>query len=80
MKFIAKQLTKAEEQIISNYRALYQLATMSYDYYKDKKIVYRYYNEYIEKFWRKDEGMNNFVRNRINEIKKDYFIRGETLK
>ena len=71
---------KAYEENISNYRALYQLATISDDYYKDKKIAYRYYNEYIEKFWRKDEGMTNFVKNRISEIKKAYFMKGETLK
>ncbi|EAQ40776.1 tetratricopeptide repeat protein [Polaribacter sp. MED152] len=79
-KMAIKFFKKAYEENISNYRALYQLATMSDDYYKDKKIAYRLYNEYTEKFWRKDEGMNNFVRNRINEIKKDYFMRGETLK
>ena len=64
----------------SNYRALYQLATMSDDYYKDKKIAYRHYNKYYERFHKKDEGMTNFVRNRINEIKKAYFMKGETLK
>ena len=45
-------------------------------YYKDKKIAYRLYNEYTEKFWRKEEGMNNFVRNRISEIIKAYFMKG----
>jgi tetratricopeptide (TPR) repeat protein len=79
-KMAIKYFEKAYEENSSNYRALYQLATMSDDYYKDKKIAYRLYNEYIEKFWRKDEGMNNFVRNRISEIKKAYFMKGETLK
>jgi tetratricopeptide (TPR) repeat protein len=75
-----KAFEKAYHENPLNYRALYQLATISDDYYKDKKIAYRYYNEYYERFHKKDEGMTNFVRNRINEIKKAYFMRGETLK
>ena len=75
-----KYFNKAYEENPSNYRALYQLATMSDDYYKDKKIAYRHYNTYYERFHRKDEGMTNYVKNRINEIKKAYFMKGETLK
>ncbi|APZ45162.1 hypothetical protein BW723_02120 [Polaribacter reichenbachii] len=62
-----------------NYRALYQLAKLSDDYYKDKKIAYKHYIKYIETFYDTDEGMSAFVRNRIKEIKKEYFLRGETL-
>ncbi len=63
-----------------NYRALYQLAKLFDDYYKDKKIAYKHYIKYIETFYDVDEGMSAFVRNRIKEIKKEYFLRGETLK
>lgn len=63
-----------------NYRALYQLAKLSDDYYKEKKIAYKHYIKYIETFYEVDEGISNFVRNRIKEIKKAYFMKGETLK
>lgn len=63
-----------------NYRALYQLAKLSDDYYKDKKIAYKYYIKYIETFYDTDEGISAFVRNRIKEIKKDYFLKGESLE
>lgn len=64
----------------SNYKALYQVAKLSDDYYKDKKIAYKHYNNYIERFYEKDEVINKFVRRRIKDIKKEYFIRGESLK
>lgn len=64
----------------SNYKALYQTAKLSDDYYKDKKIAYKLYIRYIERFYEKDEVINAFVRRRIRDIKKDYFIKGETLK
>jgi tetratricopeptide (TPR) repeat protein len=64
----------------SNYRALYQLAKLSDDYYKEKKIAYRHYNAYIERFYDSDKDIAAFVRSRIKEIKKDYFLRGESLK
>lgn len=63
-----------------NYRALYQLAKLSDDYYKDKKIAYKHYIKYIETFYDVDEGMSAFVKKRIKEIKKDYFLRGESLQ
>lgn len=64
----------------SNYKALYQWAKLSDDYYKDKKIAYKLYIRYIERFYEKDEVINSFVKRRIRDIKKEYFIRGETLK
>jgi tetratricopeptide (TPR) repeat protein len=64
----------------SNYRALYQVAKLSDDYYKEKKIAYKQYIRYIERFYDTDEGISAFVRRRIRDIKKDYFLRGESLK
>ena len=63
-----------------NYRALYQLAKLSDDYYKDKKIAYRHYIKYIESFYDTDKDISAFVRRRIKDIKKEYFMRGETLE
>ena len=71
---------KAVRENGSNHKALFQLAKLSDDYYKDKKIGYELYIKYIERFYNSDEGMSNFVKGRIKEIKKEHFLRGETLK
>lgn len=63
-----------------NYKALYQLAKTSDDYYKDKKIAYKHYIKYIETFYDKDDVITAFVKRRIKDIKKAYFMKGETLK
>ena len=79
-KLAMKALEQAFNENKGNYRALYQLAKISDDYYKEKKIAYRHYNRYIERFYDSDEDIAAFVRSRIKEIKKEYFLRGETLK
>lgn len=70
---------KAFAENSRNYKALYQIAKLSDDYYKDKKIAYNEYKKYIETFYSKDEVISVFVERRIKEIKKEYFIAGETL-
>lgn len=62
-----------------NYKALYQIAKLSDDYYKDKKIAYKLYIKYIETFYDKDDVIAAFVKGRIKDIKKDYFLAGELL-
>ncbi|WP_405606699.1 tetratricopeptide repeat protein [Polaribacter sp. Asnod1-A03] len=71
---------KAYRENYNNYKALFQLAKLSDDYYKDKKIAYRHYKKYIERFESKDKTMTSLVEKRLKEIKKDYFLRGETLE
>lgn len=70
---------KAYKENPNNYKALYQLAKISDDYYKDKKIAYKQYKNYINRFEILDKDLTNFVKLRISEIKKDYFMKGETL-
>ena len=74
-----KAFEKAYLENRRNYKALFQLAKLSDDYYKDKKIAYKYYNKYIDSFSDKDEDMANFVRRRLKDIKKKYFLSGESL-
>ena len=62
-----------------NYKALYQIAKLSDDYYKDKKIAYNEYKKYMETFYNRDEVISVFVERRIKEIKKEYFLEGELL-
>ncbi len=79
-----KQAMKAFEQAFKenrgNYSALYQLAKISDDYYKEKKIAYKHYRKYIETFYDTDEDISAFVSSRIKEIKKQYFLLGVSLK
>ena len=75
-----KAFERAFKENKGNYRALYQLAKISDDYYKEKKIAYKHYIRYIERFYEADEEISIFVRRRIKEIKKECFIRGESLK
>lgn len=74
-----KAFEKAYLENRRNYKALFQLAKLSDDYYKDKKIAYKHYNKYIDSFSDKDEDMANFVRRRLKDIKKKYFLSGESL-
>lgn len=63
-----------------NYRALFQLATLTENYYKDKKLAYRHYKRYLGKFEGKDEDITKHVELRLKEIKKFYFLKGEILE
>jgi tetratricopeptide (TPR) repeat protein len=64
----------------NNSKALYRLATMSDAYYKDKKIAYQHYKKYIENFDKKDTVASKFVKKRIQEIKKEFFLKGQNIK
>ncbi|MGK0421477.1 MAG: tetratricopeptide (TPR) repeat protein [Polaribacter sp.] len=75
-----KAFEQAFKENRANDSALYQLAKISDDYYKEKKIAYKHYIQYLETFNGADEDIAAFVRSRIKEIKKEYFLRGESLK
>ena len=87
---VAYELKKPKEAIINfekayrenykNYKALFQLAKLCDDYYKDKKISYNHYVKFMDRFQDKDEIMTNFVKSRVQKIKKEFFLRGEKLK
>lgn len=72
-----KNFKKATQENTKNYKALYQLATLSDDYYKDKQIAYKLYKRYIDRFEEKDTLMTAYVKNRIKEIKKHTFFKQE---
>ena len=63
----------------TNYKALFQLALTSDTYYKDKKIAYKHYQRFIERFKSSDKEMTIYAANRIQEIKKQIFIEGEII-
>ncbi|WP_298765779.1 tetratricopeptide repeat protein [uncultured Polaribacter sp.] len=71
---------KAFDENAQNYKALFQQAKLSEDYYKDKKIAYDLYKKFKSRFFRRDKEMSDFVESRIVAIKKAYFIKGESLE
>ncbi|WKD84963.1 TPR repeat-containing protein YrrB [Polaribacter huanghezhanensis] len=62
------------------HKVLYQLALTSDSYYKDKKIAYKYYEEYISRFKKTDKDFTAFVKKRMKEIKKGLFLKGEKVE
>lgn len=75
-----KMYKKAMDENRDNYRALYQLATKSESYYKDKKIAYEYYKMYIDRFESIDSLLTDHAKKRVLVIKKHYFQKGEILE
>ncbi|WP_417800239.1 tetratricopeptide repeat protein [Tenacibaculum sp.] len=75
-----KSYKRAFEENRKNYKALYQLAKTSEAYYKDKRIAYKHYKDYVNRFERKDSVMTKHAKERVKEIKKYYFLQGEILQ
>ncbi|MDP5106232.1 MAG: hypothetical protein NWQ31_08680 [Polaribacter sp.] len=71
---------KAYAENSNNYKALFQLAKLTDDYYEDKKMGYKLYKKYMRYQYSKDEQITNFVARRIKDIKNDYFMKGENLE
>ena len=76
LKFYKKAFTENNR----NYKAKFQLAKLTDDLYKDKKMGYKHYKKYKDLFLDSDKVMSAFVLKRISDIKKDYFMRGEKLE
>ena len=70
---------EAFKQNFKNYRALYQWATTTENFYKDKRIAYKQYKKYMDRFETKDSLLTVQVKSRLKEIKKYYFLKGEVL-
>jgi len=62
------------------YRIKYQLAVTSDSFYKDKKIAYNLYDDYLMRFEEKDKDITSFVKNRMKEIKTNAFMKGEKVE
>ncbi|MFK5878389.1 MAG: hypothetical protein QM478_02715 [Flavobacteriaceae bacterium] len=64
----------------NRYRALYELALAEDDYYEDKKIAFKHYQRYLDKFESKEKELTDIVKYRIKEIKTALFIKGEKME
>jgi tetratricopeptide (TPR) repeat protein len=71
---------KAYKEDRGNYKALYQKAKTTDDYYKEKNKAYKLYDQYMLQFENMDKDLTAYVQRRIAEIKKEYFMKGEALE
>lgn len=79
-KMAISMFKKAFQENRNNHKALYQVATLSEEYFKDKKIAYKHYEDYINLFEKNDSLLTDFAKTRIKAIKKYYFQKGEILE
>jgi len=63
-----------------NVNALFQLAFASDSYFKDKKIAFKHYKDFVQRFEGKNKKLTDYANNRIKEIKKKYFLKGEIIE
>ncbi len=80
LKNAINYFNEAIKNNFNNYKALFELATTSDTYYKDKKIALKHFKKYFEHFESKDQEMTVYAKNRIKEIKKQFFIEGEIVE
>lgn len=79
LKMAIVNFEKSYQNNSQNHKALFELATTSEVYYKDKKIAYKHYQRYVDKFEEYDKKMTTYAKQQINKIKKYYFLEGEIL-
>lgn len=71
---------KSFENNPNKYRALYDLALAEDAFYEDKKIAFKHYQKYLDKFETNDKELTDIVKYRIKELKTALFIDGEKVK
>lgn len=67
---------KSYENNSNNYYALFQLALATDDFYKDKTIALKHFENYIKRFDSKDKEMTAYVIKRLKDMKKEFFMEG----
>lgn len=77
LKVAINHFNEAVKYSRTNANALFQLALTSDSYFKDKKIALKHYQNYMSRFEDKSKKLTAYVKSRIQEIKKQYFIEGE---
>ncbi|MET2985986.1 tetratricopeptide repeat protein [Aureibaculum conchae] len=71
---------KGFENNSRNYQLLFQIAMLSDDFYKDKKIALKHFEKYVEKFSTYDKKSTLYAKSRIKDIKKELFMKAEPEK
>jgi len=80
LKVAVNHFKDAVKYNYNNSDALFQLAFASDSYFKDKKIAYKHYQRYIQKFEDKSPKLTEYAIRRVAEIKKQSFIEGEIIE
>ena len=80
LKLAIKYFKEAVSYNRNNVNALFQLAFASDSYYEDKKIALKQYQRFIMKFEDKNKKLTTYAQSRVQEIKKQYFIKGEIVE
>ncbi len=70
-------LKKSLQENRQNANALYEIATLTDNYYKDKTIALKYYNEYISRFEGYYPKRTSFVQQQISKIKTTLFMKSK---
>lgn len=76
-KLAIRMFKKALEENSNDYMSKYQIAITSDALYKDKKIAYKLYDDYLLRFEEKDKKMTAFAQARLKELTKQLFLKGE---
>ena len=72
-KMAIENFKKSYRNNSKNYKSLFELALLSYSYYKDKKIAFELYEEFLMKFENKNSDMRLIASARMKEIKETLF-------
>jgi len=79
-KMAIAMFKKALRENGKKYKIKYQLALTSDSFYKDKRIAYALYDDFLMRFEEKDKDLTSFVKNRMKEIKTSAFMKGEKVE
>ncbi len=71
-----KYFKEAYENNSANYYALFQLAMAADNFYIDKTIALKHFENYMKRFDTKDKEMTAYVTKRLREMKKEFFMEG----
>lgn len=78
-KIAIRMFKKALEENRYHYLSKYQLAITTDATFKDKKIAYKLYDDYVLRFEEKDKKMTAFAKSRLKELTKQLFLKGEKI-
>lgn len=76
-KIAIRMFKNALDENPYDFKSKYQIAIISDATFKDKRIAYKLYDDYILRFEEKDKKMTAFAKSRLKEIMKQLFLKGE---
>lgn len=80
LKIALESFKEAYRYNSNNYKALFEVATISDTYYEDKKIALQNYDRFVKRFEDRDSEMTSYAKNRIKEINRELFIKADSIE